>query len=304
MDLSEIIAIDMHTHAMRSIRNPPDPIEMEFDRHMAKYFKTNIPKPTIADSAAYFRERKIMAVIFTIDTERATGQVRFTNEEVAEEAAANSDVLIPFASIDPIRGKMSVREARMLIKDYGVKGFKFHPSMQDFYPNDRRAYELYEVIAEEQLPAVFHSGQTGIGAGMRGGGGVRMKYSDPIYLDDVAVDFPDMKIIIAHPSFPWQENALMVATHKPNVYIDLSGWSPKYFPPILVQYIQSGMLKDKLLFGSDYPAITPDRWLADFDTINIRPEMKQLILKGNAMRVLGLAQEPVCAADSKGCDCC
>ena len=76
----------------------------------------------------------------------------------------------------------------------------------------------------------------GSGRGLPGGGGIRLKYSNPMHLDDVAVDFPDLTIIIAHPSFPWQDEALAVASHKPQVYIDLSGWSPKYFPPQLVQY--------------------------------------------------------------------
>ena len=80
----------------------------------------------------------------------------------------------------------------------------------------------------------------------------------------MAADFPDLTIIIAHPSFPWQDEALAVATHKPQVYIDLSGWSPKYFPPQLVQYANT-LLKHKVLFGSDFPLITPDRWLADFE---------------------------------------
>jgi predicted TIM-barrel fold metal-dependent hydrolase len=205
---------------------------------------------------------------------------------------------------------MGAREARRLIEDYGVRGFKFHPSQQAFYPNDRSAYDLYEVIAEHRLPAIFHSGQTGVGAGMPGGGGIRLKYSDPMFLDDVAVDFPDLPIIIAHPSFPWQENALAVATHKPNVYIDLSGWSPKYFPPILIQYA-NGLLKKKMLFGSDFPVITPDRWLADFEQLDIKPEVRPLILKQNAIRVLGLDRDPVYGTyrrlegpGEKGADCC
>jgi len=126
------------------------------------------------------------------------------------------------------------------------------------------------------------------GAGTPGGSGIRLKYSNPMLLDDVAVDFPDMPIILAHPSFPWQEEALSVATHKPQVYIDLSGWSPKYFPPILVQYANT-LLKDKILFGSDYPVMSPERWLADFDKLPIKPEVRPLILKENAARLLGLA---------------
>lgn len=290
--LNQVVAIDIHTHATVSTRNAPDEVAIAFDAAMQAYFKEKMPRPTIAETADYYRQRNMMAVIFTVDSERANGQVRISNEEVAEEAAEHQDVLIPFASIDPMRGKMGAREARRLIADYNVRGFKFHPSQQEFYPNDRGAYDLYEVIAEAGLPAIFHSGQTGVGARMRGGGGIRLKYSDPMFLDDVAVDFPDMPIVIAHPSFPWQENALAVATHKPQVYIDLSGWSPKYFPPILVQYANT-ILKDKMLFGSDFPVITPDRWLEDFNQIGIREEVKPLILRENAIRLLGLDKDPV-----------
>jgi uncharacterized protein len=143
------------------------------------------------------------------------------------------------------------------------------------------------VIAEAGLPALFHSGQTGVGAGQRAGGGIRLKYSNPMHLDDVAVDFPDMPIVIAHPSVPWQDEALAVAGHKPQVYIDLSGWSPKYFPPQLVAQANS-LLKKKVLFGSDFPALTPDRWLADFAKLDIKDEVRPLILKENAIRLLGL----------------
>ena len=138
--------------------------------------------------------------------------------------------------------------------------------------------------------------------------GVRLKYSDPMFLDDVAVDFPMMPIVIAHPSFPWQENALAVATHKPQVYIDLSGWSPKYFSPLLVQYA-NGLLKHKMLFGSDFPALTPERWLADFAQVGIKPEVQPLILKRNAIRLLGLDRHPVHGRYQRlqppaGADCC
>jgi predicted TIM-barrel fold metal-dependent hydrolase len=287
LKLSELVAIDVHTHANLSSRQPRDPASFAFDEAMAKYFKSRQP-PSIPDLAQYYRERKVAAVIFTVDSESEIGHWRINNEEIAEVAAENNDVLIPFASIDPAKGKMGEREARRLIEDFGVRGFKFHPSSQGFYPNDRKAYGLYEVIQEFKLPALFHSGQTGVGARMRGGMGIRLKYSNPMYLDDVAVDFPDMPIVIAHPSFPWQDEALAVATHKPNVYIDLSGWSPKYFPTNLVQYANT-LLKDRVMFGSDFPALAPERWMADFDTLNIKPDVRPLIMKENAIRLLGLA---------------
>jgi predicted TIM-barrel fold metal-dependent hydrolase len=279
MNIDELVAIDIHTHAE------------EFQAGMARYFGNPAGAqgmlPTVQETAAYYRERKIGCVIFPVDAERETGFRRYDNEEVAKIAADNADIMIPFASIDPAKGKMGAREARRLVREFGIKGFKFHPTMQAFYPNDRDAYVLYEAISEEGAIALFHTGQTGVGAGMRGGMGMRLKYSNPIHLDDVAADFPDMPIILAHPSFPWQEEALSVATHKPNVYIDMSGWSPKYFPPILVRYANT-MLKHKMLFGSDWPAITPDRWLKDFETIDIRDEVRPLILKENARKLLKL----------------
>ena len=136
---------------------------------------------------------------------------------------------------------------------------------------------------------LFHTGHSGIGSGQRGGGGVRLKYGHPMPIDDVAADFPDMPIIMAHPSFPWQDEAISICLHKPQVYIDLSGWSPKYFSPTLVQYANT-LLKHKVLFGSDYPMITPDRWLADFAKIAIRDEVRPLILKENAARLFGFSQ--------------
>ena len=287
MDTKNLVAIDVHTHAEVSSRIPDDPLWQAMQEASARYFKDEGSRPTIPEIAAYYRERKMACVIFPVDMESSTGLVRVPNEEVAEAAAENPDVLIPFASIDPAKGRMGAREARRLIEQFGVRGFKFHPSMQAFYPNDRSAYVLYEVIAEAHLPAVFHTGHSGIGTGMRGGGGVRLKYSNPIYLDDVAVDFPDMPIIMAHPSFPWQDEALSVCLHKPQVYIDLSGWSPRYFPPQLIQYANT-LLKHKVLFGSDYPLIAPDRWLTDFEQIAIRPEVRPLILKENAIKLLGL----------------
>jgi predicted TIM-barrel fold metal-dependent hydrolase len=255
---------------------------------MAKYFKTDAASYTVDELAAYYRARTMAAVTFTVDVAGSRDPAQPSNEEIAERARANADVIIPFASIDPARGPAGVASARRLIEEHGVRGFKFHPSVQGFYPDDRSAYPLYAVIAAAGLPALFHTGQTGAGAGQRGGGGVRLAYANPIHCDHVAADFPDMPIILAHPSFPWQEEALAVAVHKPQVYIDLSGWSPKYFPAILVQYANT-LLKDKVLFGTDFPMLTPERWRDDLDKTAIRDEVKPGIYKDNAARLLGLA---------------
>ena len=284
MDLDSLVAIDVHTHAWKSALAVED-APSESQQAMGRYFRYQPQHSTVPEMAEMYRKLKMAFVVFTVDSLRQKKKI--SNEEIAELAYQHADVAIPFASVNPHRGAEGVAEARRLIRDYKVKGFKFHPSEQDFFPNDRLAYPLYEAIAEAKLPALFHTGQTGVGAGTPGGGGIRLKYSNPMLLDDVAADFPEMPIVLAHPSFPWQEEALSVATHKPQVYIDLSGWSPKYFPPILIQYANT-LLKDKILFGSDYPVMTPERWMDDFAKLNIKPEVRPLILKQNAARLLKL----------------
>ena len=292
VDVTSITAIDVHTHVHRSVRAAPDETASG-NAAMGAYFGIgSMPHYTVPELADYYRQRNMACVAFTIDSITRTGEEPVPdNIEIAELAAEHADVVIPFASVDPARGAAGVRLARRLADEFGVRGFKFHPSVQGFYPNDRMAYPLYEVIASRGLVALFHTGQTGAGAGTRGGGGIRLKYANPLHLDDVAVDFPDLDIILAHPSFPWQDEALSVATHKPRVYIDLSGWSPKYFPPLLVRYANT-LLREKVLFGSDFPAITPDRWIKDFENLDIKPEVRPLIMKENAARLLGLGGPP------------
>jgi uncharacterized protein len=279
MKIEDLKAIDVHVHIETEVSNNAA------NEAAQKYFGGG-KTPTRAELVEYYRSRKIGCVVFTVD-ERLTGRPPVPNDEVAALAAENSDVMMAFASVDPTRGADAVREARRLIAAGGIRGFKFHPPLQQFHANDRLAYPLYEAIAEAKLPALFHTGHSGIGTGMRGGGGIHLKYGNPMDMDDVAVDFPDMPIILAHPSFPWQDEAISVCLHKPQVYIDLSGWSPKYFSPTLIQYANT-LLKNKVLFGSDYPLITPDRWLADFEKIAIRDEVRPLILKENAARLFGL----------------
>jgi predicted TIM-barrel fold metal-dependent hydrolase len=288
IDLDRISAIDVHVHTERS-RAGHDPMPAELRAAAARYFGnafTGDALPTVDDVAVYYRERGLAAVVFTVDWELESGRAPIPNEEIAAGARDNADVLIAFASVDPARHDAAER-ARRLIDEHGVRGFKFHPNLQQFFPNDRVAYPLYEVIADAGLPALFHTGHSGIGTGLPGGGGLHLKYSNPLCLDDVAADLPELKIVLAHPSFPWQDEAISVCLHKANVWIDLSGWSPKYFPPQLVQYANT-QLRHKVLFGSDVPLITPDRWLADFAAAPFKDEVRPLILKENAAALLGL----------------
>ena len=287
IDVSAIQAIDTHVHVQfdssghRSL--PTDLLEA-----MDGYFGHAPRALSVDELAEYYRERSMAAVVFTVDARTAMGVLPNSIEEIAEGAARNADVLIPFGSVDPRTGAEAIDTARRLVEEHGVRGFKFHPSLQAFDPSDAEFAPLWGAIEQLGVPVVIHTGQTGVGAGMPGGYGIKLRYSNPMLIDDVAADFPALTIILAHPSVPWQDEALSMAAHKANVYIDLSGWSPKYFSPALVRQAGS-ILQNKMLFGSDYPALTPDRWLDDFARLDIKDAVRPKILKDNAVRVLGLA---------------
>lgn len=282
----DVVAVDCHVHIELG-PGGDDHLSPELRGAAMRYFKGDTAIPTADEIAGYYRERNMLAVVFAVDSALTTGQPRILSSFVTEKAREHSDVLIPFASIDPRRGREGVAEARELLEEGSVHGFKFHPNIQKFHPNDRIAYPLYELIEEAGVVALFHTGHSGIGAGLPGGGGIALKYGNPMAIDDVAVDFPEMSIVMAHPAFPWQDEALSIAMHKPQVSIDLSGWSPKRFPPSLIKAI-STTLKGQALFGSDFPLITPDRWLDDFAGLDLDRAVVSAVLKDNAIDLLGL----------------
>ena len=276
-------AIDMHIHPPKEPGTPAT----RFHTAMAKYFKSP-PELSLEELAAKYKELDFMAVILANDDRTAQGDAWDSNDWVASIIRQYPDTFIGFGSVDPWMGKLAIKEVERASKELGMKGIKFIPMTQEFYPNERRFYPIYEKIAELGMVAMFHTGTTGVGAGLPGGGGVHLKYTKPIpYIDDVAADLPELTIIMAHQAFPWVEEQLAVLVHKPNVYMDISGWSPKYFNPLLIQYANT-LIKHKVLFGSDYPALTPERWIRDFEEAPFWDEARPLILLENAKRVLGM----------------
>ncbi|MDT5250218.1 MAG: uncharacterized protein QOJ28_2852 [Mycobacterium sp.] len=285
IDFDAMRAIDIHTH-----------VEVDCHGHNAyddelvdatrSYFKMgDTAAASVDDLAEHYRQRNAAAVVFTIDARTGMGHVPNSVEDLISGAARNNDVLIPFGTVDPLEENAVDRvHAQVAL---GVKGFKFHPSMQAFEPNDRRFYPIYEAIAVAGVPALFHTGQTGMGSGLPGGHGIKLRYSDPMLLDDVAADFPNLTVVMAHPAVPWVDAQIAIATHKAIVYLDLSGYSPKYFPPQLVRAL-GRQLRTKALFGTDYPYVQLDRWQKDFAALDLDAELAPLVYKENALRVLGL----------------
>lgn len=287
IDVESLEAIDVHVHVEVDGRGHAS-LPADLADAASTYFATDAVRPDLDSIAAYYRERRMAAVVFTVDARTNLGHEPLSSADIAEGAARHRDVLIPFGSVDPHLPD-AVDRARRLIDENGVRGFKFHPTVQGFDPSSDAFSPLYAVLQEAGVVALFHTGQTGIGAGLPGGRGLRLGLSNPMLLDGVAADFPDLQIVMAHPSVPWQDEALSVATHKHNTWIDLSGWSPKYFPDSLVRAAGT-YLSSRVLFGSDYPMLTPDRWRRDAAAVErIKPAAMPGILRDNAIRLLGLA---------------
>ena len=277
-------AIDMHMHVPRQQGLPETPVHAQ----LREYFRAP-PPPSVEEMAAKYEELDILGVIFSVDSQTTTGEEPDSNDYVAGIVQRYPKQFIAFCNVDPWKGKMAVMEIERCIKELGMRGLKLHPVHQSFFPNDTRFYPLYEKCVELNVPVLFHSGYAGAGSGTPGGMGFKLKYSAPIpYMDDVAADFPQLTVIMAHPAWPWTEEQIAVTLHKGNVYMDLSGWSPRFIPEALRREC-SRRLQDKILFGSDYPLLQPDRWLREFQEWDLSEEVRSKILLENAKKVLNIS---------------
>ena len=279
-------AIDMHVHlptaswldgAIQPYRKPAE-----------QFFRASVPVREMDEVARLYEELDIVGVLLAWDAETATKLKPLSNDEVAEIVGRYPKQFIGFASVDPWKGERAVEEIERAVTQLGLKGAKFHPGIQAFYPHDKQFYKLYGKIAALGVPALFHTRTSGLGAGMPGGMGIKLDYTRPIWLDHLAADFPRLTIIGAHPSWPWHEEMLAILAHKANVFMDLSGWAPKYIPKMIWDEARK-RLTDKILFGSDYPFISPQRWLDEFAAMEgFTSEAREKILCGNATRILKL----------------
>lgn len=283
-------AIDVHAH--------PSTAPFSYDRRwgpkvassMEKYYRLTEKIRSDEEMAQEFRELDIKALIIGWDAQAGSGyDTSDTNDEIAKLIKKFPGMFIGgWAMIDPWKGKAAIKELERCVRELGLMGLKFQQAAQAFYPNDRRFYPLYEKCVELKIPVSFHTGTTGLGAGMPGGHGIRLDYVRPVpYIDDVAADFPELTIVMIHPSWPWHEEQIAVLLHKANVYADLSGYAPKYFPDSIKKEV-NGRLQDKFMFGSDYPEIPPKRWLDEFEGGAYKPEVMEKVLYKNALRILKL----------------
>jgi uncharacterized protein len=276
-------AIDVHVHP--STREFVDDAMGEYAEATEAHFHTRLPRHSVEEMAAVFRSEDILAVLFAWDAETNTGLPPVTNDFVSKCARDHPDAFIGFASVDPLKGEAAVVELERAVRMLGLRGLKLHPTAQGFRPDDRSVYPVWETAQDLGIPVTVHTGTTGLGAGMPGGGRMKLELSRPIHLDTVATDFPRLEIVMAHPAWPWQDEQLAVAQHKTNTWIDLSGWSPRRFSPDLVRNI-CGALQDRVLFGTDFPFIRHQQWLDAWATLEVSDSVTEKVLLQNARRLL------------------
>jgi predicted TIM-barrel fold metal-dependent hydrolase len=278
-------AIDFHVHLPT-----PDWLDGSMAGYVEAaeaYFRSPVQRSSLDDLAARYRQLEVTAVLLAWDAETATGRPRVPNDTVADACQAYPDVFTGFGSVDPHKGEAAVAEVAQIAAT-GLRGVKFHPSLQAFAPDDPAYWPVFAACQEHGLIALFHTGTSGIGARQPGGQGIRLDYAQPIRLDPVAAAHPDLTIVAAHFGWPWHMELIAIALHKTNVYIDISGWSPRRIPAEVISELR-GRLSGQFLWGSDFPFLTPERCLAEFDALDLPENSRDQVLRGNAARILGLA---------------
>ena len=275
-------AIDVHVH----------PSTRGLDTHACGYLRRSlddIPRDE-KTFAELFTKQDVKALLIGWHPSTVKEGVRNTNEHVIDLASKYPDAFAGvLASLDTGAANLDevAKYAGELIKNPKVKGFKFHPPDQGFYPSDKKFYGIWEVLQAGGKPVMFHVGFTVLGANTDGGSGIALDYGRPIHLDTLARDFPRMKIVAAHPGWPWQEELIGVLTHKKNLYVDTSGYLAEQLPEIFLRAIR-GRLQEKALFGTDFPYVDLEKALISFEKVNFKQPAKDKLLFGNARALFAL----------------
>ncbi|AFZ72487.1 amidohydrolase family protein [Natronobacterium gregoryi] len=283
--LEEPRAIDMHAHQPTS--------EFLHDaggqlmRDAADRFGTDLEPDTYENMLEAYRDAGVdRAVLLGWDAETNTGNPPVPNDYVAEVRDEYDEFFVGFGSVDPLKDDC-VEEAIRCVADLDLSGFKFQQIAQGFDPSAPDHEELWTTIEDLGVPVVFHGGNSTLGACSPGGRGLQIKYGNPMLIDDVAANYPDLQILIAHPAYPWEKEQLAICQQKGNVYMDLSGWMPRYIDDQVLHYAKT-LLTDKVMFGTDYPMLEPGPWLEQFAELGYDEEIQRKILWENAEEFLGL----------------
>jgi predicted TIM-barrel fold metal-dependent hydrolase len=254
---------------------------------LADYWKRDWSAKKEEDVIQDFMDGGVEAVLVALDLSTTVNTPPCDNDYVAAMRDRHDCIIQAWGAVEPAMGQVAIDEAKHAINDLGMLGFHFHPIMQHFSVDDTRYYPLMEEISAMGVPVMIDVGMTGMGAGTPGGMGAKTRNAHPSSVDNLAADFPNLTIIMAHPGYPWIDETTTVALHKGNVYWEMSGWGPKYLPDSIKRDMRT-RLRDKMMFGSDYPSIPYERLHREWSEMGFSEEVLEGFYSGNAERVLGL----------------
>jgi len=254
---------------------------------LADYWKRDWSAKKEEDVIQDFMDGGVEAVLVALDLSTTVNTPPCDNDYVAAMRDRHDCIIQAWGAVEPAMGQVAIDEAKHAINDLGMLGFHFHPIMQHFSVDDTRYYPLMEEISAMGVPVMIDVGMTGMGAGTPGGMGAKTRNAHPSSIDNLAADFPNLTIIMAHPGYPWIDETTTVALHKGNVYWEMSGWGPKYLPDSIKRDMRT-RLRDKMMFGSDYPSIPYERLHREWSEMGFSEEVLEGFYSGNAERVLGL----------------
>ena len=258
-----------------TLRHMADPI---FDS-LRRWTKTEAPTEELPVAATLAMMDQGNVDMALISAWQAPGKDLISNDEVAAFVAQAPDRLVGVGSVDVSKPMQAVHEIRRCVEELGFKAIRVLPWLCELPPTDRRFYPVYVACCEMDVPYCTQIGHTGPL--------MPSEVGRPIYLDQVALDFPELTIVGGHIGYPWTEEAIAVATKHENVFIDTSAYTTRRYPRELVEFMGSHG-RHKVLFGTNYPMIMPEAALKHLDDLGLDEETREAFLYGNAARVFRL----------------
>ncbi len=222
------------------------------------------------------------------------GSFEITYDRVAEVCAAFPDRFSGLAGVDPFRGMQGIYDLDRSVKELGFVGAHLYPHWFGLAPNDRRYYPYYSKCCELDIPIMMQVGHNLVYSRER-----RLpSVGRPITLDEVAIDFPELKLIGIHIGVPWTDEMISMAWKHENIFIGVDAYAPKHWPQPLVHYLNT-YGREKVLFGTDWPVIDPERAVKEIDALGLRPESHRMLMRDNALRVFRLRESGAGAPAAK-----
>lgn len=249
--------------------------------------RPGVPLETYLEKMDRARIQRSLLIAVRAGDLRIKGSFEIPYDRVADICQRYPDRFSGLAGVDPTRGMQGLRDLEYAVKEYGFVGAHLYPHWFGLPPDHARYYPIYAKCCELEIPLMMQVGHCLRYQRER----ILPSVGRPITLDQIAIDFPELVLIGIHLGYPWTEEMISVAWKHENVYIGSDAYAPRHWPESFVHFINTWG-KDKVLFGTDWPVIDPERAITEIDTLELRPESKQKFLRDTALRLFRLPESP------------